>query len=260
LDRPPQTSAGDIRKLNTDTIRLDGVNVLLVDDGDTNRRLIQILLSRHGANVVTAENGKIAIEKASKQSFDIVLMDMQMPVMDGYAATTKLRESGFNRPIVALTAHAMKGDLERCEHAGCSGYLSKPIDVDGLLRLIVETVGHSTGLNRDFTISCIDQPFPSSDAIRSLLPTDDPELRAVVGEFIETLHVRLDEMQTAIEKGELAQLAEFAHWLKGAGGTVGFDCFTAPAASLEVAAKSEQQDGIGASMRELQSLGNRVAV
>ena len=95
LDRPPQVSTGDIRKLDTKAVRLDGVNVLLVDDGDTNRRLIQILLSRHGANVVTAENGKIAIEKADKQSFDIVLMDMQMPVMDGYAATTRLRESGF---------------------------------------------------------------------------------------------------------------------------------------------------------------------
>jgi PAS domain S-box-containing protein len=260
LDKPPQISTGDIRKLDTDAIRLDGVNILLVDDGDTNRRLIQILLSRHGANVVTAENGKIAIEKADKQSFDIILMDMQMPVMDGYAATTRLRESGFNQPIVALTAHAMKGDLEKCEQAGCSGYLPKPIDVDGLLRLIVEKVGLSTEAKRDFAISCINPAIPSPDAIHSLLPTDDPELREVVGEFIETLRVRLDDMQTAGETGELAKLAGLAHWLKGAGGTVGFDCFTAPAGNLEHAAKSAERDGIAASLRELKSLGNRVVI
>jgi PAS domain S-box-containing protein len=260
LDRPPQISTGDIRKLDTDSIRLDGVNVLLVDDGDTNRRLIQILLSRHGANVVTAENGKIAIEKADKQAFDIVLMDMQMPVMDGYAATTRLRESGFHQPIVALTAHAMKGDFEKCEQAGCSGYLPKPIDVDALLRLIVEKVGIPTESKRDFAISCLDRPFPSSELIRSLLPTDDPELREVVGEFIQTLHVRLDEMQTARENGELTKLAELAHWLKGAGGTVGFDCFTAPAGNLEQAVKSAERDGIAASLRELQVLGSRIVV
>jgi PAS domain S-box-containing protein len=260
LDRPPQATTGDIRKLNTEAVRLDGVKVLLVDDGDTNRRLIQILLTRHGANVVTAENGKIAVETAEKQQFDIVLMDMQMPVMDGYAATTKLRESGFNQPIIALTAHAMKGDHEKCEQAGCSGYLAKPIDVDALIRLISDKVEQSPAPNREFHIACTDQSFPSSAPIRSLLPTDDPELCSVVGEFIETLHLRLDEMQTASEKGELGRLAELAHWLKGAGGTVGFDCFTAPAGSLEQAAKSAEQNAIAASIRELQSLGNQVVV
>ena len=154
----------------------------------------------------------------------------------------------------------MKGDLEKCEQAGCSGYLPKPIDVDGLLHLIVEKVGHSTEGKRDFAISCIDRPCPSSEAIRSLLPTDDPELREVVGEFIETLHLRLDEMQTAGENGELTKLGELAHWLKGAGGTVGFDCFTAPAGNLEQAVRSAEPNGIAASLRELQVLGSRVVV
>ncbi|MEX2208700.1 MAG: ATP-binding protein [Myxococcota bacterium] len=111
--------------------------VLLAEDGADNQRLIRALL-RPRADVALVENGAQALAQAlaaldAGEPYDLVLMDMQMPVMDGYEATLRLRESGYTAPIVALTAHAMSGDRERCLAAGCDEYLTKPIDRTRLL-------------------------------------------------------------------------------------------------------------------------------
>ncbi|MFY9342075.1 MAG: ATP-binding protein [Planctomycetota bacterium] len=120
--------------------RLRG-RVLLVEDGPDNQRLLSHILTRQGAEVVVAANGQLGIEAAlaaeSQQlPFDLVLMDMQMPVLDGYAATTRLREAGFAQPIVALTAHAMAGDRERCLRAGCTEFATKPVNKQQLLGVL----------------------------------------------------------------------------------------------------------------------------
>ncbi|MEX1023877.1 MAG: response regulator [Planctomycetota bacterium] len=119
--------------------RLDG-RILVVEDVMLNRVLLSKILRKAGAVVVCAEDGLQGVEAVRASSdegraFDLVLMDMQMPVMDGYEATRTLRAEGETMPIVALTAHAMKGDRERCLEAGCDDYATKPIDRNGLVQL-----------------------------------------------------------------------------------------------------------------------------
>lgn len=115
--------------------------VLLAEDGADNQRLVSFLLRKAGAEVVLAENGKVAFDLAMTEEqrgtpFDVILMDMQMPVMDGYRATRLLRESGYAHPIIALTAHAMSDDRSKCISAGCDDYTTKPINRTELISLV----------------------------------------------------------------------------------------------------------------------------
>jgi len=120
---------------------LAGQRILLVEDGPDNRRLVSFILKKSGASVATAENGKVGLEMAleakfSGQPFDVILMDMQMPIMDGYTATANLREQKYHLPVIALTAHAMADDRAKCLAAGCDDYLTKPIDRSQLVSLV----------------------------------------------------------------------------------------------------------------------------
>jgi len=120
--------------------------VLVADDVKTNRTLMKELLERMGLEVLVAEDGSQAVQVALSQSVDLIFMDIQMPRMNGYEATKALREAGMNMPIVALTAHAMAGDDEKCVDAGCNHYLCKPIDRRKLIEVLNQYLSSNEGL------------------------------------------------------------------------------------------------------------------
>ena len=282
LEAPPASSMRATAPATQEPLpSLDGLRVLLVEDGPTNRKLASLVLRRAGAKVTMAEDGKIGSDLALREPFDLILMDMQMPVMDGYVATRLLRQEGLTLPILALTAHAMKGDQDKCNEAGCSGYITKPIDGNHLVRTVAETV---QGLRRPLddrevqSLGDLETAPPSSPAQRgdgvspselvaasgpplfSTLDTEDPDFREIVLEFADRLNEKADAMQDAYVRKDYQELACLAHWLKGAGGTAGFPGFTQFGARLEMLAQDQQESETEAALAELMKHAARIAV
>ena len=233
--------------------------ILVVDDGNTNRKLICFVLQQAGASVEQAENGQEAVDLAASGSFDLILMDMQMPVMDGYTATRILRERGIDCPIVAITAQAMKGDREKCKTAGCSDYISKPVDTDLLLEIMAATL-NPKGAQSGPVNSRPSETENFGGSLVSHLSTDNPVIAEIVEEFVELARERTSEMEQALAVQDMEELARLAHWLKGSGGTAGFDAFTKPAARLEALAKGEELDQVLGAVEELKQIVNRIEV
>lgn len=159
----------DKKNTNTQTHSFKG-HVLVVEDAPANQMLIKLLLQKLGLEVSIASNGKEGVEMATNQEFSLVFMDMQMPIMNGYDATTKLREDGYSTPIIALTASSMEGDLEKCMQAGCDDFLSKPINRQLLASTIEKHLNHDSQ-TLDAKIDSLKQQIDNLNQICST--TDD---------------------------------------------------------------------------------------
>ncbi len=224
--------------------RFSNNRILVVDDGEENRELLEVVLGEVGLTVVGAENGQVALDKIAAEDFDLILMDMQMPVMDGETATTKLREMGVATPIVALTANAMKGFEVRLLDIGCSAFLTKPIDTDEMLRTLGKLIDGEFVESRDDDTASVPAvetavlPNAGGDSpIRSSYLNAGEKFRPIIERFVLNLDAKLEEFRAAAAEQNYRHLAELAHWLKGSGGTVGFSEFMEPAKELEEAAK-----------------------
>jgi CheY-like chemotaxis protein len=120
-------------------------HILIVDDAPDNRTLVQHYVTRLGYTAQTAESGREAVTRALSEDFDIILMDVQMPEMDGFEAVRELRAQAYRKPIIALTAHTMKGDRERCLESGFDDFLGKPLDRDLLCASLKRYSSDSSG-------------------------------------------------------------------------------------------------------------------
>jgi len=209
--------------------RLSG-HVLVVEDNIVNQKVAARFLERLGCTVRVAEDGEEGVKACLAERFDIVLMDLQMPVMDGLTATQRIRESeqGRRTPIIALTANAMRGDQERCENAGMDGFLTKPIEVERLRDVLAKfgmadsttnAATHPTVaefVDADAVIEESHAPPVNLGRINEITGGDAEFAQELVATFIESGESQLQEVTAAIALLDRAALARAAHKLKGA--------------------------------------------
>jgi PAS domain S-box-containing protein len=244
--------------------------VLVIDDAPENRELVTLVLEECGLQVEQAEDGQRGIDKALHGNFDVALMDIQMPVMDGQTAARLMREGGLKLPIFALTAHAMKGFEQEIMAAGFTGYLTKPVDIDALVQTMAKLLGgeriEAGSRDRSTATEEVQQAtVASSPAVARGEPISSRlagqrRLRPTIGKFVGRMRERFNEIGHALQRQDHEEIAKFAHWLKGSAGTVGYDAFTALAAELEKAAKAGEAQRVEATFQELRSMADRVVV
>lgn len=222
-------------------------HVLVVEDVPINQELISIHLSTLGITFTIVDNGQRAIEQATKENFDLILMDMLMPVMDGLQATIKLRERGYETPIVALTANAFQEDKERCFAAGCNDFLVKPIDRQYLYKVL------SKYLKTDNTDILAD-----SKPIVSTLIEDSNHFNDLIIGFIETLPATISQLTLAIDKEEWAEVKNILHDLKGIGGNLGFADIAFITANMELQLANESYLDISSSLTKFNYIHQQI--
>jgi PAS domain S-box-containing protein len=206
------------------------LNILLAEDNAVNQALVQRLLEKQGHTTVVAGTGREALQVLEKGSFDLVVMDVQMPEMDGLEATAALREkekgTGRRLPVIALTAHAMKGDRERCLAAGCDAYLSKPIQTDQLqeaIAAVLPSAAHDRAAPATPSNGHIPVPAPvrgpdgilDRASLLKRLNRNRPLLQKVVGLFLTESPRLLGAARDAFDRGDGQGLERAAHSLKG---------------------------------------------
>jgi len=196
--------------------------ILLAEDNTDNQQLFSIMLGKTGVEVTIASNGAQAIEKAMAEDFDLIFMDMQMPVIDGLEATRALRRKGCSVPIVALTANAMKQDKEACFNAGCDDYISKPVNKLSFYYTVYKYMEATD--------------FPQSD---QLAIEDDPDIINLKNKFIESLPARLNEIESAFKLKSYDQVKNDVHKLKGLGGSFGCPELTEVSSKIEASLRQE---------------------
>ncbi|MEN6494678.1 MAG: PocR ligand-binding domain-containing protein [Thermoguttaceae bacterium] len=224
-----QLAGGNQASIELSTASSRVLRVLLAEDTPANQKLVRYVLGKRGHTVVVAQNGREALERLAAEDFDVVLMDVQMPEMDGFQATAGIRAMGSPRaqvPIIAMTAHAMKGDRDRCLAAGMDAYLSKPVNGHELIILVERLAGPTTGENTSFPVASaqVHGTQPPSEIALPLFNFDEAVRRCygkreLFQEMVESLFDEaeplLNQMHAALARGDGADLAAAAHRLKG---------------------------------------------
>lgn len=200
------------------------LEILLVEDNAVNQQLVTRLLEKRGHRVTVASDGREALARLRNSRFDLALMDVQMPVMDGFKATAAIRQrertTGSHLPIIAMTAHAMEGDRDRCLAAGMDAYISKPVRGDELITLVEET-GHPKQVERGAPIErTAAEVFDRSEAVRRL-QGDETLLTELAELFLKEFPSQLADIRDAMAMGDFAGVERAAHSIKGSIGNFG---------------------------------------
>jgi CheY-like chemotaxis protein/HPt (histidine-containing phosphotransfer) domain-containing protein len=197
------------------------LRILVAEDNEINQKMAKAMLTRQGHEVDLAANGREAVEAHRCACYDLILMDVQMPDMDGFEASSRIREQeGAERhtPIIALTAYAMQGDRQRCLDAGMDDYLSKPLDPRKVFQMVERWIGAGSSSD-DETQETGDEETGQVIDIESALPRfshDSDFFKSLLDDFLRSLPEKLVEMKQALEREDYSALANQAHSLKGA--------------------------------------------
>lgn len=212
-------------------------SILLVDDVVDNRALIKLLLEDMGATVDLAENGKVALDKILKNKYDLVLLDLQMPVMGGLEALKKVREHGKNIPVVILTANVIQNEEKESKNINCQGFLSKPIDEVKLKDVVSTYLCENKNLTKlpkkNKNILVIDENIIESTLIHEVSDSDKYEKLAKA--FALQLNERISAIELAFKENNSDLFNELVHSLKGLGGNMGYKIITEISNEIEVA-------------------------
>jgi PAS domain S-box-containing protein len=249
-------------------------NILLVEDNPFNQQVAKELLEDIGVHVMLASNGSEALELLAEQSFDIVLMDIQMPVMDGYEATRKIRSSPelSSQCVIAMTANAMAEDRQRCLSAGMDDFITKPISPDQLYltltKWVVAKVNHKVNGNVSATVSptvvsaenTIEKPVIDLKVLGQLVNNDPEKIRKFALMFLETSSEILAEMDAAYTRADAAAIGGLGHKLKSSARTVGAYSVANICQALEYAGKANDIFEINKLLAELAPVLHEITV
>jgi signal transduction histidine kinase/DNA-binding response OmpR family regulator len=262
LEDPAEATHGEPELAAVETAKLTG-RVLVAEDSPVNRAMLLTMLADLDVETTIAENGEVAVAKAGSEPFDLILMDWHMPVMDGLEATKHLRMSGNEVPVVALTASAMAGDREACMAAGCSGYLSKPIEFDTLvaeLRKYLQPAEAEADGDRAIGPSVEECGETSSDElpinVEAALKRCRIEVNlliTMIEEAIPYLQERVASLFEAVSAADLDRAAKDAHAIKGSSDTLGMVEVQKRAFTIEKLAKGLAEGDLPTELESLQA-------
>jgi CheY-like chemotaxis protein len=211
--------------------------VLIAEDNPVNQKVAMLQLKKLGYEALAVGNGRSAIEELKRRNYMLILMDCQMPEMDGFETTNVIRKSealtGKHIPIIGLTAHAMEGDRDKCIAAGMDDYLSKPTSLEKMSKMLAKWTGDSSN---------------NSNAIENLKDLEMVLPEAMLAElmplFVASTQSSIDNLRSAIERKELQDIIDTAHEIKGAAGGMGAMKVSAISKELEFAGKGEDWQAI----------------
>ncbi|MCP4699439.1 MAG: response regulator [Gammaproteobacteria bacterium] len=242
--------------------KIKGARILLAEDNTINQQVATEILEGAGLNVIVVKTGREAIEKIGEIEFDAVLMDVQMPEMDGYKATSLIRDDAHykNLPIIAMTAHALKGDQEKCMQAGMNDYVSKPIDIDELYRTLCKWI--KTGRKVE-NIAPKEPPkeieeeiFPELSGIDiksglARIGGNKKLFRKLLKTFFQDYRDTVKRIDTTLVQGDIELAKRLIHTIKGVAGNIGANELQARAQDLETALR---QSDVGKQKETLKHL------
>jgi len=256
-------SAREICRAAIDTRK----RILLVEDNIINQQVAMGFLKRYGLKADATANGEEALKALENIPYDLVLMDVQMPVMDGFEATRRIRDPqskvlNHNVPIIAMTANALQGDRELCLEAGMNDYISKPIDPEKLSGALEHWLPESTRQEKSVKSETLpEKPEPSQEQYKTVfdkaalldrLGGDEELARSILVIFLENAPMQIRDLKACLEKSDLSGVELHSHTMKGSSANIGGEALRAAAFTVEKCAKCGDMEGIRIGLLELE--------